>query len=246
MIKFILLGIIQGLTEFLPVSSSGHLVVAQKLFGMQTGTIAVSVVLHLGTVLSLLVFFFRDILKLFRDLKSVMLIGLITLITGVIGLSGKDFFEKLFSSPKLVAFSWFITAGVLFFAARFMQAKREKVSFKDAFILGITQGIAIVPGISRSGITVSTLLFRGISKEESFRFSFLAAIPAIMGAALLELKDISCVAANQFGNVAAGFLASFVFGLFALWLFRQALKKAKLQYFAYYCIILAIITLLFV
>ncbi|MBI4982442.1 MAG: undecaprenyl-diphosphate phosphatase [Candidatus Omnitrophica bacterium] len=246
MIKFILLGIIQGLTEFLPVSSSGHLVVVQKIMGMQTEAVAVSVVLHLGTVLSLLVFFFKDILKLFRDLKSVMLIGLVTVITGIIGLSGKDFLESLFSCPKLIALSWFITAGVLLFASRFLNGKREKINFKDAAILGFAQGIAIVPGISRSGITVSTLLFRGISAQESFRFSFLAAIPVIVGAAMLEIKDIGCIVVKEFGNLAAGFLASFIFGLFALFVFRQALKKAKLQYFAYYCIILAIVTFLFI
>jgi len=127
------------------------------------------------------------------------------------------------------------------------RAQRDKLNIKDALILGIAQGIAVIPGISRSGITISTLLFRGIKKEEAFRFSFIAAIPAILGAALLELKDAHLSEAPiEPAKMLAGFLISFASGLLALWVFRKVVGKLKLHYFAYYCIMVAILTFIFV
>jgi undecaprenyl-diphosphatase len=243
MLKYIILGIIQGITEFLPVSSSGHLVIAQKLFAMSQDEVALSVVLHLGTCLALIIFFFRDILKLFRDIKTLSLIIIVTLITGIIGVAGKDFFESLFSSAKLVAVALIFTGIILILTKKFMDAKRNNLNIKDAVILGFTQAIAIVPGISRSGITVSTLLFRKIDRETAFRFSFLASIPAVFGAAMLEAKDIG-IAFNKY--FAVGFFFSLFTGILSLWIFKIILKRAKLHYFGYYCIIVAVITLLFI
>lgn len=245
MIKYIILGIIQGLTEFFPVSSSGHLIITQRLFGMTEDAVVISVVLHLGTTLALFIFFFKDILNLLRNLKVLSYIMVVTLITGIIGLSGKDFFEGLFNSPRLVAFTLIITGTMLIVTKKFMEAKRNSLNIKDALILGITQGISIVPGISRSGTTISTLLFRGIDRETSFRFSFLAAIPAVLGAAILEAKDIaSCDIAAI--NLVIGFIFSFLSGILALKLLKIVLGKARLHYFGYYCIIVAVITLLFI
>ncbi|OGX19457.1 MAG: hypothetical protein A3K54_04965, partial [Omnitrophica WOR_2 bacterium RBG_13_44_8] len=190
MLKYIILGIIQGVTEFLPVSSSGHLVIAEKLLGINEHLVAVSVILHLGTSLALVIFFFRDILNLLRNLRLLSYIIIVTLITGIIGLSGKDFFERLFASPKLVAAALIITGIILLLTKKFMQAKRNTLNLKDALVLGLTQGFAIIPGISRSGMTISTLLFRGLDREVSFRFAFLASIPAVFGAAILEAKNI--------------------------------------------------------
>jgi len=246
MFKYILLGIIQGFTEFLPVSSSGHLVIMQKLFGSTGEEVALSVVLHLGTCLALIIFFFKDILKLGRDIKTLSLIIVVTAITGVIGLSGKDFFESLFSSVKPVAFALMVTGVILILTKKFMSALRSSLNFKDAVILGLAQGAAIVPGISRSGITVSTLLFRKIDRETAFRFSFLASIPAVLGAAILEAKEINFALKNNIGNFAVGFIFSFLTGILSLWIFKIILKRAKLHYFGYYCIAIAILTLLFI
>lgn len=246
MLKYIILGIIQGLTEFLPVSSSGHLVIMQKVLGITGEEITLSIVLHLGTILALIIFFLGEILNLLRNIRWLLLIITVTIITGIIGVGGKVFFETLFKSPKLVAIALILTGIILIMTRKFMTAKRNNVSFKDAFILGIAQGIAIIPGISRSGITISVLLFRKIDKETSFRFSFLASIPAILGATILEAKNIGFALNLEFTNFFVGFISSFLTGLLSLWLLKIILKKAKLYYFGYYCILVAIITLLFI
>jgi len=246
MLKYIILGIIQGITEFLPVSSSGHLVIAQKLIGVTEQAVAVSIVLHLGTTLALVIFFFKDILNLLRNIRLLSYIIIVTLVTGIIGISGKGFFEKLFNSPRLVAIALIFTGIILILTRKFMQAKRSSLNIKDAFILGLTQGFAIIPGISRSGITISTLLFRGLDREISFRFSFLAAIPAIFGAAILEAKDISLTCSIGAKNLIIGFIFSLLTGLLSLRILKIILGKAKLYYFGYYCIIVAVITLLFI
>ena len=243
--KYIVLGITQGLTEFLPVSSSGHLVILQKLMGLGGSELALTVILHLATALSLVVFFFKDILRLFKNVRLLLMIVLVTLATGIIGLSGKDFFEGLFSSVRPVAAALVVTGIILLLTKGFFNGKRKDVNFKDALILGITQGIAIVPGISRSGITVSTLLFRGLDKETSFQFSFLAAIPVILGASLLELKEIDFALNANPSSIAAGFIASFLTGLLALWGLRAILRKARLHYFGFYCIAAGLAVLLF-
>lgn len=245
MLRYIFLGIIQGLTEFFPVSSSAHLVVAQKLMGMRGEEIAISVVLHLGTVLALLVFFFKDILKLLRDIRSMALIAVVTVITGAIGVLGKDFFESLFSTTKPVGVALLIT-GTILILTKFAQAKRDKVDIKDALILGCTQGIAIIPGISRSGMTISTLLLRRIDQEVCFKFSFLASIPIILGAAAFEAKKIGFALQGDAKNLIVGFAFSFLSGLAALAFLKAVLKKAKFYYFGFYCIIIGIITLLFI
>ena len=245
MLKYAILGIVQGLTEFFPVSSSGHLVILEKLFGITENQVAVSIVLHLGTVLALITFFYKDILKLFSNMRLLLLIIVVTFITGVIGVAGKDFFENLFVSTKAVALGLIFTGIILILTKKFMQAKRDNLNFKDAVILGLTQGIAIIPGVSRSGITISTLLFRGIDRETSFRFSFLVSIPAVFGAVLLEARKIIPACSIEIKNYAVGFIFSFLAGVFALWILKLILKKAKFYYFGYYCIIIAAIIILF-
>lgn len=245
MIKYILLGIIQGLTEFLPVSSSGHLVIAERILGITENQIALPVILHLGTAFSLLVFFSRNLLKILRDLRLIALLCTTTIITVIIALLGRDFFENLFSSVSYVAIALLITGAILIATKRFMSGQRREINLKDASILGLTQSIAIIPGISRSGITISTLLFRGIERENSFYYSFLAAIPVIFGAAVLEMRQINYALRQDALKLSLGFCVSFLSGLASLWILKWVLKKAKLHYFGYYCIILAVITLVF-
>ena len=244
--KYVILGTIQGLTEFLPISSSAHLVIMQKLLGISGSEVVISIILHLGTLLSLIIFFFRDILKLLRNIKLVSLIIIVTAITGIIGVSGRDFFEGLFSSSRAVAIALLFTGIILILTRKFTAAKRNSLNVKDAIILGFTQGIAIIPGISRSGITISTLLFRKLDKETSFRFSFLVSIPVILGATLLESKNISLTHVLDIKNLIIGFIFSLLTGIFSLWILRRILNKAKLYYFGYYCIFIAIFTLLFI
>jgi len=246
MLKYVILGIIQGITEFLPVSSSGHLVIMKQILGISSQELPLYVVLHLGTALSLIIFFFKDILMTLRNKKTLLLIALVTIITGTIGIIGEEFFEKLFSSPRLVALALIITGIILIFTRKFSQAERSILHIKDALILGVTQGIAIIPGISRSGITISTLLFRKIDRETAFKFSFLASIPAIIGAALLEVKKVDITLRTDMINFTVGFIASFFTGLFSLCVLKLVLRKAKFHYFGYYCIFVALITLLFI
>ncbi|MBN1914069.1 MAG: undecaprenyl-diphosphate phosphatase [Candidatus Omnitrophica bacterium] len=246
MLKYIILGIVQGLTEFLPVSSSGHLVILQKVFGLSGQEIAVTVAMHLGTAIATTIFFFKDILAALKDKRLILFIIIVTAVTGVIGLGAKDFFESLFSSVVPVALALFVTAMILFLTKKVATAKRAGYNIKDALFLGLAQGVAIIPGISRSGITISALLFRKIDRETSFKLSFLVSLPAIFGAALLEARKITSLESAGLMNLAAGFIASLLTGIIALSILRFMVKKAKLHYFGYYCIIIAVITLLFI
>ncbi len=246
MLKYVILGIVQGVTEFLPVSSSGHLVILEHILGIKEGGLALTIILHLGTGFSVVIFFFKDILEALRNFRLVLMLALVTIITAAIGFAGNDFFESLFNCPGKVAWSLMITGILLISTRRFMQGKKESFGLLDAFILGIVQGIAVIPGISRSGSTISALLFRGIDIKTSFKLSFLVSIPVIFGAALLEAKKMNFAVKTSSADLIAGFLASLLTGLFALWALKLVLHRAKLYYFGYYCIIVAVLTLLFV
>ena len=246
MIKYIILGVVQGLTEFLPVSSSGHLVIVQKILNIQAHLVATSVVLHLGTLLAIIIFFWKDILSLLRNLKLLRQLCVVVIITGAIGILGKDFFESLFSSAKAVAVAWIFTGLILLATKKFTQLDKDKLQTKDALILGLAQSLAIIPGISRSGITISTLFFRKVKRQLAFSVSFLVSIPIIIGAALLETRKIESLAQADIKNLAVGLIFSFISGLIALLVLRLMIHKAKFYYFGYYCLLMAIVTLLFV
>jgi undecaprenyl-diphosphatase len=246
MFKVVLLGIIQGLTEFFPVSSSGHLVILQRLLGLTENGLAISVILHLGTAFALVVFFFKDLLELLSNPRMLLLLFLVTVITCVIGLAGKDFFESLFDSTAYVALGLMLTGITLILTRRFMRGERKALNLRDAIILGIAQSVAIIPGISRSGATISALLFRGLKKEEGMRISFLAAIPVIFAAAFLESRKIDLAFRQEWAIMLLGFVASFASGIIALKILKAVLKRARFYYFGYYCIIVAVAVLLFV
>jgi len=246
MLNYIILGIIQGITEFFPVSSSGHLVIIQKALGITQNQLAISVVLHLGTAFALVVFFFRDLVGLVKNLHLLIRLFIVTVITAIIGLLGKDFFEGLFDSVQFVALALVVTGITLILTKKFMSGQRKNITLKDTLILGFTQSVAIIPGISRSGITISTLLFRGLDRNMSLRFSFLAAIPVIFGAAILEAKNIDFALKVEWGHLLVGFLVSFSVGILTIRFLKMILDKAKFYYFGYYCLAIAIITLLFI
>lgn len=240
MIDYIILGLVQGITEFLPVSSSAHLLLAQNILGLRGEEIALSIVLHLGTLLAISLFFYQDILKCLRDKKTLFFICLVTLITGFIGLAGKDFFEQLFSRQGYLAASLIVTGIILLFTRFSLRGKREQANIKDGLILGIAQGVAIVPGISRSGLTISTLLFRGLNVNKSFSLSFIVSLPAILGAVILEARKIDFSLRANFTYLAAGFICSFISGMLALYGLKRIIQKAKFYYFGYYCLLLGL------
>jgi undecaprenyl-diphosphatase len=265
--KYILLGIIQGLTEFLPVSSSAHLVIAQKLLKVPF-SIPFDITVHLATLLAVLIYFWKDIVEIARwflvglfkiatrnlSLKEVYqriaffklgcLLLIATLITAVIGFSFSNFFESLFSSAKAVGAFLVLTGIILFMAESFPKGKKEigQLNLWDAILIGLAQAIAIAPGLSRSGTTVSAGLMRGLNRELAARFSFLLAIPAILGAGLFEAKKIAAV--PDLMPLILGGIAAFISGYLAIGIFMRIITRYSLRGFAYYCIAIGLIVLI--
>jgi undecaprenyl-diphosphatase len=241
--------LVQGLTEFLPVSSSAHLVFVQSVFGLKEPQVFFDVVLHLGTLLAVIVFFRSEILRIAKDLpmglkggreasKSTRLllwIILASIPTGLMGFLLKSWFESLFSRPKAVGAMLLITGSALWVTRYRKREGRalERMRWTDALVIGIAQGVAIIPGISRSGATISSGLFLGLERELSGRFSFLLSIPAILGATLLEFRKIESPSGGW--ALLAGAAVAFAVGLAALKVLMRIIRKGKLFNFAYYC-----------
>ena len=241
---YVILGIVQGLTEFLPVSSSGHLVLLSHILNIDKSRILpIVIVCHMGTLFSVVCFFARDIWRILKDLVIVGQIAVVTLITGVFFLLGRGFFEGLFRRPAIVCLALLITSVFLILTRRFTKGRRNMpaLNIKDAFWLGVSQGFAIIPGISRSGITIFSLLARGVQPEAAFKFSFIAGIPVILGSFLLKKNGISRVFNDSQLNfwLALGF--SFLFGLLGLFILRRLVKRFQLHYFGYYLIAISIL-----
>ncbi|MFH1519529.1 MAG: undecaprenyl-diphosphate phosphatase [Candidatus Omnitrophota bacterium] len=241
--KFIFLGIVQGLTEFLPISSSGHLYLLQKLLVIKEDYLSFFVFLHLATLLAIIVFFVKQI-RLLSQPKLLLNILLITLISGLMGLGIQFYLSSFFGTRFLLAFCFLINAGILL-SVRPGSSKRsiESISLKDSFFLGFLQGISPFPGISRAGITIVGALRRGFKPIDAFSLSFLMAIPLILGAFVVEFKALGEfeLAVSSLG---LGFIAAFAFGLLALKIVKRALVSAKFKNFAYYCLLMALVTLI--
>jgi undecaprenyl-diphosphatase len=244
----ILLGLIQGLTEFLPVSSSGHLVIAQEEMGLQGPQIAFDVLLHLATLLAVLLYFRRDITRLLASLlpggepasrRVVGLICLATIPTGIIGVGIDHYGKALFGSATFAAAMLLVT-GLILVAAEQTRPGRvamEGLSWVKALLIGVAQGLAVLPGISRSGSTIAAGLAVEMDAVAAARLSFLISIPAILGAVTLEGRDIAAVAASAGALVpmAAGALVAFVSGLMAIYLLLKLVARRKLWPFSVYC-----------
>ena len=248
LIKYLILGLVQGLTEFLPISSSGHLVIFQNYLNLGANRYLIDLILHAGTLLAVIVFFFKDIKKLIRqrNLKILVYIAIATVITGICGVAGNKFFKMLFDSATLVCFMLIVNGVILLFTGKFLNGKRDfsDLNTTDALWLGISQSLAIIPGLSRSGLTISAMLFKGIKKESAFRLSFLASIPAISGALIYELKGLTCLTLDITGYALLGTLVAFISGLFALKILYLIIQRAKLTFFGYYCLVAASIYLI--
>lgn len=252
MIKVIILGLIQGLTEFLPISSSGHLVIVQTLFGIETEQLTLDVFLHFGTVIPILIIFRKDIrdILLFkkekRRLSLLILIGIIP--TGLIGILFEDFIIKLFSSVLIVGYMLLITGFLLYLAERLGKASRglDEMKGYNAIIVGVAQGFAAIPGISRSGSTIVASLLQGLDRDAAARYSFLIAIPVILGAGLLQLKDALIVGLTglTWELIIAGTISAAVSGYLAIKYLLHVLKSGSLLVFSYYCWALGLIIIL--
>ena len=246
----IILGIIQGVTEFLPVSSSGHLVLLQKIFRVTEPGLTFDIVVHLGTLVAVFIVFWRDIVALlkkpFQKLTFLLIVG--TIPAAVVGIVFKDFFESVFASGGTLGFGFLITGMVLLFAdsIRYGYKDLDETSFFDAIFVGILQGIAIFPAVSRSGLTISGALFRNMSRDFAAKFSFLLSIPAILGAAVFDLKDVLEVGVDNMDslNLGVGFIFSAVFGYISIKYMISILKKGKIRYFSYYVFALGALVLI--
>ncbi|MDV7186859.1 undecaprenyl-diphosphate phosphatase [Lutibacter sp. TH_r2] len=255
-IEAIILGIIQGLTEFLPVSSSGHLELAKFILGdnsLPQESLTFTVVLHFATALSTIVIFRKEIIEIFKGLFQFKwneefqfsLKIIISMIPAVcIGLFFEEELESFFGGQiLLVGFMLIITALLLLFADR-AKNTNKKVSFFNAFVIGVSQALAMMPGISRSGATISTSVLLGVDRTKAARFSFLMVVPLIFGKIGKDLIGGSIsFQGDQMLTLGAGFIAAFVAGLFACSWMISLVKKSKLWYFSLYCFIVGVIAI---
>lgn len=247
----IIIGLVQGLTEFLPISSSGHLVIIQKILKINSPGNLIEVSAHLGTLLSIILIYKKEIWGIITSLKSseskkyIFMIVLATLPSVVFVLTSKSFIMRLFESVSSVAIALIFTGCILYMSG-IKYYSNKKLSLAKGFLIGISQAFAVIPGISRSGMTISLALLLGVSSKEAAKFSFMLAIPAIFGATILTFLDA------QFDQLkimttplVVTALVSFVSGLLALKFLIKILNAGKFYYFSFYCTLIGLISLLF-
>lgn len=266
-----LFGIVQGLTEFLPVSSSGHLAILQQLVGMNPPGITMEVLAHLGTMLAIVAVFAGDVYAILAgfargvsgllrgrtyirtflanpDVRLGVLIIIGSLPTALVGLAFKPFFESMFDSLRTVGVGLMVTAALLFAAERVRRGRRtlDRLTVGDALLVGLLQGAAIAPGISRSGATISAALFNGVERESAAKFSLLLSLPAVLGASVLELGGNHPSSALHAPGVSlfGVFLVSFLFGYIAIRWLLNVLKGGHLYGFSLYCFLLGVSTVI--
>ena len=258
LIEAIILGVIQGLTEFLPVSSSGHIELGTVLLGVQSkDNLLFSVIVHCATALSTIVVFRRDIAAIFAGIFSLewnegkdyavkVLLSMVPVL--VIGLLFKDQIESFFGGKVLLVGLMLLLTGMLLALTYYAKEQVGIVTYPKALIIGVAQAVAIMPGISRSGSTIATALLAGVEKGRAAKFSFLMVLGPIIGASLLELKDYfeAPTVANGIGitPLVVGFLAAFISGLLACQWMIAIVKRGKLIYFAIYCFIIGTLAIL--
>ncbi len=255
--QVIILGIVQGIAEFLPISSSGHLVIVNEMLsgGVDSASddLAMNIALHLGTLGSILVVFRRDLRSLLFDRKLILAIIISTLPIVLVGLTLKDAIESAFETPAVAAGGLLITAGLLWLCEWLEPAEDDHLAdsldknpnLKQALSVGLFQALAVVPGISRSGSTIAGGVMTGLPRQMAARFSFLIAIPAILGATVLHAKDMleSSGSSSPFDvTLLIGAFVSFVVGIIALEGLLQIVRKKKLRWFGVYCLFASLST----
>ena len=253
LLKVIFLGIVQGLTEFLPVSSSGHLVIFQKLFNINDEALTLEVFLHFGTLIAVMIAYWDDIVEIitfkpeYRNFTYYILLGSVP--AGVIGILYKDIIERVFDEIIIVGFMLLITGVLLWLSDRIRSQDRdmEDMNSFDSIIVGCAQAFAILPGVSRSGSTIVAGLFKGLDRKLAAKYSFLLSIPVIGGATLLESFDLMKEGFGTLGPVelVSGTIAAAIAGYFAIKLLVKLVNQERLSLFAYYCWGLGLIIILF-
>lgn len=260
--KAVIMGIVQGLTEFLPVSSSGHLVLAGHFLGVEGPGLFLEVMLHFGTLIAVVVVFWQDIAAMIRSvvlfigrrrlnshdqmyLNLVWLLILGSVPAAVLGLVFKSKLELLFGSTKTVGLMLGITGVILAISGRLGSKGKQlgQVTALDALVIGTGQACALVPGLSRSGTTIGASLFRGLDRPTAARFSFLLAIPAVLGATVLELFSVS-ITSEAIVPVIVGTISAAVFGFIAIKILMEVLNRGRLIYFSLYLWLLSALVLL--
>ncbi len=246
----LVLGIVQGLTEFIPVSSSGHLVLLQRLFGIYESSLSFTVFVHFGTLVAVFIVLWKDLIAILKRpfSKLTFLLFLGAAVTGTIGIAFSDYFRTVFTSGQWVGISFLLTGAILYWVGGFPNGKKQipQMSYLDAVFVGLMQAISIFPAISRSGMTISGALIRGLDRTEAARFSFLLSIPVILGANLLEAKDL--VGQSTFSNtellpIIIGTIAAAISGYFAIHYMLRLLSRGSLKVFSFYVFALGFLVL---
>lgn len=260
-----LLGGVQGITEFLPISSSGHLVLVQHLLHIKEPMMAFDIAVHIGTLVAVAVYFFKDIMltfyhglmfalkfpvtknadKLVEEYPYALTAGYVflsMLATMIMGLLFYQLFEFFFRSVFSVGIAWVAMAAFFFISRRFDGEDRslDLMNHKDAFLIGLAQGIALIPGISRSGATILMALYCGLSKKDSARYSFLLAFPTILGVAVFEFHQVFVFWHDNSAVLLTGLISSAVIGYLALFLLVWLIRRGKFFYFGFYCLAIGI------
>jgi len=254
-IEAIILAIVQGITEWLPISSSGHLVIVQQLFSLNV-SVFFDVTLHVGTLIPVLVFLRKDVAKILKAVahldfkteegKLAVLVVIGSIPTAVIGFLFKDLFESFFSNLSAVGAA-FIVTGCILYATKLTLGRNKSINYFDALLIGTAQGIALIPGISRSGITISIGLLRRVKKEKAFQYSFLLYIPAVIGATIgksLSEWNKLATAEVEVLSIVLGLALTAIVGYIFLKLLFKVIVKEKFHAFAYYCWALGSIVIL--
>ena len=236
----IISGLIQGLTEFLPVSSSGHLVILHHFFKIPESRLEFDIFLHLGTLGSIIFVFYKDIIRILTtDIRTFGLLVIASIPAAILALFFDKQIEATFSQLKFVGFGLLITALFLIvgsLAEKFSRKDRKKINFLDAILVGVSQALALFPGISRSGLTISTALTNGLSKEEAVKFSFLLAILAISGACIFKIKIFNFANLGYSPlNIILGTITAFIVGILAIKIVLKVILAQKWYFFAIYC-----------
>lgn len=250
LIQVILLGFVQGLTEFLPVSSSGHLALFQGVFSEQN--IGLDILVHFATLFAVVLYFSKDIFLIIKDFFTldkknenfnlVWFILFASIPAGILGFLINGFVESLFSNFLNIGFG-FIVSGMFLFVASFSnKVKKYSLNFNKSLIIGFSQALAIFPGVSRSGATISTGLLSGLEREKAIKFSFLMSIPVIIGANFLNFSKIINL---NLEVLILGFFSAFISGFFAIFVFMKYVKIEHFRYFAFYCWILSVLSFIF-
>lgn len=244
----IILGIIQGLTEFLPVSSSGHLLLAERIFNVADTPILFSIILHIGTLVAVLFVFKNSVIERIKHpfSKRGRMLIFATIITLALAFVFRDFFEEALNGG-LLAFSFLITASFLLLAEYIAKKYKntKELSFKNTAIMGVFQGLAIMPGISRSGATISSAVVQGVNKRDAAEFSFLMSVPIILASLVWELLKLNGGGASlQIAPIIFGFVTAVIFGVFAIKIMLKVINAAKYFYFSIYLIVLSALILL--